>query len=497
MFQLVYEGPQNSEADTVRKIKSALLSKLNFSVDEIREIIEKTPSTIVTADDESALEEYYEELKSAGARVYIVREKQNIEIEFSLDDEESKPEPKVFSISEENEELPVYEVSEEEEPIKPEHEKAIELNEDESLEDLLQVLGNEEEQDPISIKEEPKSEEAVKEDLFTFGEKESEPVININKESNKEPEKKLKPIDFSFDDESEKPVEQKVIEKVEEKNDWDLTVEGVEDIVPDVPIVKGSVSPTGDEVDLDSMLEEVQAIAPKIEEPKVEETPVSLKIEKPAVVEKPVEEAAQQLPIQKENHLPLLLMTLVLVMALWGANHFYFMNKETESKTVETPKPVKVANEKKVPKSLNRDLKGALVVDGGTVTINLTEEQGKIKRLSIVFRGDESPKLTPEEIVRRVPRAPWIETTVFETTQFTFEDSGAAVTNGPVRISIQDDKQTRRVIGTGTANIILNGDTAEVSFYSTYQTSSRVTGVKKENGSLAVSVVFDTKVELK
>ena len=493
MFQLVYEGPQNSEADTVRKIKSALLSKLNFSIDEIREIIEKTPSTIVTADEESALEEYYEELKSAGARVYIVREKKDIEIEFSLDDEEAKPEPKVFSISEETDELPVYEVSEEEEPIKPEYEKAIELKEDESLEALLEVLSDEE-QVPFNEEpklEEPKSEEPLKEDLFSFDNKEAEPAII----SKIEPEKKLKPIDFSFDVEPEQIVAPVVEEKTVEKNEWDLTVEGVEDVVPDVPIVKGSVSPNGDEVDLDSMLEEVQAIAPKVEEPKVEVAPVSLKIEKPAVIEKPVEPAPQQPAIQKENHLPLLLMTLVLVMALWAGNHFYFMTKDT--KVVEAPKPVKVAEEKKTPKPLNRDLKGALVVDGGTVTINLSEEQGKLKRLSIIFRGDESPKLTPEEIVRRIPRAPWIESATFETSQFTFEDGGVAVTNGPVRIAIQDDKQARRVIGTGTAYVKLNGDVADVSFFSTYQTSRRVTGVKKENGSLAVSVVFDTKVELK
>lgn len=496
MFQLVYEGPQNSEADTVRKIKSALLSKLNFSVDEIREIIEKTPSTIVTADDESALEEYYEELRLAGARVYIVREKKNIEIEFSLDDEETKPEPKVFSISEENEELPVYEVSEEEEPIKPEHEKAIELNEDESLEALLEVLSEDEEQVPFKEEpklEEPKSVETPKEDLFSFGENETKPAPP----SDKEPEKKLKPIDFSFDEEPAEIAPPKVEDKKVEKNDWDLTVEGVEDVVPDVPITKGSVSPTGDEVDLDSMLEEVQAVAPKVEEPKVEEVPVSLKIEKPAVIEKPVEPVLPQPPIQKENHLPLLLMTLVLVMALWAGNHFYFMSKETENKVVVAPKPAKKVDEKKTPRPSSRDLKGALVVDGGTVTVNLTEEQGKIKRLSIVFRGDESPKLTPEEIVRRVPRAPWIESANFETAQFTFEDGGVAVTNGPVRISVQDDKQTRRVIGTGTANVRLNGDVADISFYSTYQTSRRITGVIKENGSLAISVVFDTKVELK
>lgn len=502
MYQLVYEGPLNQEPDTVRKIKSALLSKLNFSIDEIREIIEKTPATIVTADDESDLEDYYEELKSAGARVYIVREKKNIEIEISLDDEDKKAEPKVFSISEDIEELPFYEVSEEEEQALPEQQKAIELNEDETLQDLLEILNEKEETQEVapSVKHSVKFQEQKEEEIFSFGEKIEEKLV----EQQKEPEKKLKPIDFCFDDTEEtnekaqSQIKEEIIDKesVTERNEWDLSVEGADDIIPEVPIVKGSVSPNGEEVDLDSMLEEVQAIAPKEEETsKIEEiSPIALKNEK----QEPELPQTTKPEISKENYLPLLLMTIVLVSTLWAGNHFYFTTKEQKTDPViEEPKPPKVSKEKKPTKPLNRDLKGAIVVNGGMATINISEEQGKLKRLAIVFRGDESRKLTPEEIVRRIPREPWIESLIFETTQFTFEEGGIAVSNGPVRISIQDDKQVKRVIGTGTANVKLDRDFAFISFFSTYQTSRRITGVNRENGNLAVSVVFDSKVELK
>jgi hypothetical protein len=169
--------------------------------------------------------------------------------------------------------------------------------------------------------------------------------------------------------------------------------------------------------------------------------------------------------------------------------------EEAQPQILEAPKPIKKVE--KTPKPVSIDRKGVMVVDGGTATINLSQENGKIKRLRLFFRGDESPKLTPEEIVRKVPRAPWIESVIFETTQFTFEPDGKTVSNGPVRISVQDDKQMRRLIGTGSISISLKDDVADLSFISTYQTSSRVTGARRENGTLGVSVVFDAKVELK
>jgi len=73
-LELVFEGPEDDSAETLRKIKGAFIADLEFGVSEVQTILDSAPLTIKKSSSEDSLKVYYKALKSAGARVFIVKE---------------------------------------------------------------------------------------------------------------------------------------------------------------------------------------------------------------------------------------------------------------------------------------------------------------------------------------------------------------------------------------------------------------------------------------
>lgn len=71
-FQLVFEGAQDDSSDTLRRLKSALIADLNFSVAEAQEFLNNVPLTIKRAQSEPELSVAFKTLQSAGAKVLIL-----------------------------------------------------------------------------------------------------------------------------------------------------------------------------------------------------------------------------------------------------------------------------------------------------------------------------------------------------------------------------------------------------------------------------------------
>lgn len=73
VFQLVYEGPGDSSALTLQKIKGVFIADLDLSVEQIQKILLTAPVVIQSADTQDDLQAAFNKLNSAGAKVFIVQ----------------------------------------------------------------------------------------------------------------------------------------------------------------------------------------------------------------------------------------------------------------------------------------------------------------------------------------------------------------------------------------------------------------------------------------
>lgn len=128
-FQLIFEGPADSSEDTLRHLKGVFLADLEFPIDEIMRILSSAPVAIKGAEDRESLESIEDLLRKAGGKVLIVGPAQDDEaasdlnemtLELSFDPDESgtsrisgedsdaeveSPEPKVYVIDEDADDL--------------------------------------------------------------------------------------------------------------------------------------------------------------------------------------------------------------------------------------------------------------------------------------------------------------------------------------------------------------------------------------------------------
>lgn len=90
-FELVFEGPADESAETLRKLRTSLLADAGLSVTEAQEILSNTPKTVKTSQLEEDLKPLYAALKRAGGKVLIVRPAEATnEKAYFLDLEESQ-----------------------------------------------------------------------------------------------------------------------------------------------------------------------------------------------------------------------------------------------------------------------------------------------------------------------------------------------------------------------------------------------------------------------
>lgn len=73
LFELIFEGPADDSAETLRKLRTSLLADVGLSVMEAQEILKNAPRTVKTATVEEELKPLYAALKRAGGKVLLVR----------------------------------------------------------------------------------------------------------------------------------------------------------------------------------------------------------------------------------------------------------------------------------------------------------------------------------------------------------------------------------------------------------------------------------------
>lgn len=578
-FELIYEGPADDSADTLRRIKKTLVGELSFSIEETKEFLEKTPATLFTADDEHSLDEYYHILKKAGARVYVVRprgsKKSNeTEFEISLDLGEEKKQTKVFDVSEEailEENLPIYEPMEEEHYEVNKDSKAFVISdEDTSLENLMSGLAEDENEyilptveeeeiksEVVVVSENPPEEFKTKIDdnPFSFDDPKETKTEIKNEEAKdalvtKDQVEKPESLEFSFDSTPNTP-QPKLVEEIKtepapvdsgntfgfdltfadeapvtlktdnpsesEPNEskppqkWDLSLDvPKESAKPDLEQTSQPVE-TKKSKDVDDILNDYnpneesegneEAKKSEVVVPPLAEVLLSKKVSTP--IEEPKEsksESASKKEIKKNDTRDIYYIALAGTILLWICNHWYFTNVKQDSIPTEQEEVIKPKKERKelVAAPEKTVLVGIQKDESGEMEVSVLEQQGKILQISVSFKGMESAPLTPEQIVNGYKKRPWIEQIRFDPADLETDIDGAIKVSGPARISINDDSEVKRLIGTGDLKAKLTGKSITVKFDALYGTKQLNPGasVKRTENGLLVSVSVDTTIAL-
>lgn len=71
-FKLIFEGPADESAETLRKLRASLLADVGLSVSEAQEALQNTPTTLKVSEVEEELKPIYAALKKAGGKVLLV-----------------------------------------------------------------------------------------------------------------------------------------------------------------------------------------------------------------------------------------------------------------------------------------------------------------------------------------------------------------------------------------------------------------------------------------
>jgi len=116
MYELIFEGTEDNTPDTLRRVKGAFISDLNFSVEEVKNILDNAPLMILRAKSESELQSLYLTLQKAGGKVAIVRpssedshDQENADgFEFTIEFDEDSEETAILEPSQPQKDPPVY-----------------------------------------------------------------------------------------------------------------------------------------------------------------------------------------------------------------------------------------------------------------------------------------------------------------------------------------------------------------------------------------------------
>ena len=72
-YELVLEGLENDNPQTLQKVKGILIGNLELSISEVQKILESYPLTIKRSESETELAVHLNQLKSAGAKVLLIK----------------------------------------------------------------------------------------------------------------------------------------------------------------------------------------------------------------------------------------------------------------------------------------------------------------------------------------------------------------------------------------------------------------------------------------
>lgn len=527
-YQLMFKGPKDESPDTIRKIKSAFVVDLSFSIEETRQVIENSPCLVLNTDDLEEIERFRHVLNQAGAETESSSQESGGQIEEDED-------PNIARILEENDE-PIWEQKTESVPDALEDEDFEDADET-SFEmelDLSSAVGDpgDSPQKVYDITAEPPAENSGKSAAATSvsssptrpsatrgeGEKETElPRLDATEES--------EPF-FSFDDiskaleesqaadtEDGALLESAVRESDKEEVDLSFSFESDAPIIPAAELEKAkesaekrSAGGKNEDLEFPEIVMDGEEVAhptaqPEASPPTAEPSPEQPATEAPigppklaaiavsprtpppgfpAIPEPEISGEMPPSPAPKRAFVKEILLPVVILGTLLGAgNWYYFSTRPAPQAPAQPSKAVArstAAPERPSPapaKTGPVTYSGEKVDDKATTKASFVVEENVIKSFSIEITTPRPPELTPDQIVRRERKKPWLSKISFDNVSITPESDVDFTAKGPAKAYIEDNKVNFRVIGTATMKGAFNNERTSIklSVTASYNTS--------------------------
>lgn len=523
-FSLVFEGPVDDAPETLRKLKSALLVDLCFSIERIQEILTKTPYTLITTSEEEDLSRYLELIALAGGKATIVKQVQEemlyeegegFDLSIQFNDEEpvaAAPQPAV----EEHFDLSLHPLDDQviEETVEP---QAI-LQSSPTL-PITEISTGGLSFDDAEELPSPPVEASVEQKVETETQPQPETKSDRSTESSPPAQEETVEFSFSFEDEEE---EKKKVEIPPKKTktyelppEEDLTTEipqmlEKEPVGPIVSLLAKSREKKEEDFDLTiDALKEEKLVTPESVDTKIEpesqeahsepEAPPPLKVSASSSGKKKIKrsvrsesvahstedqpEPEQQVKsksgkkswrnlLKHELFIPVCVGSVTILIANWA--YFTYLTEPESSDISSMIKSISqvaipVAPEpKEEPTPILHPLTGHYtgVQDYGNrkitfdVQISIENRKASVK---ILTETPEPPQLTLQQIGRQEKRPIWVRSVEMEQQNVEITNQGVFDGTAPAFIYLEDNGFSKRLPGTGSVSGKIDAEAQKIS----------------------------------
>jgi hypothetical protein len=527
-FQLIFEGVDPSAAEqSISRIKAILVGDLNMSIEEVQGALEQCPITIKSDTNENNLSVHYNNLKSAGAKVLLLKPK-SIEVPtLNLDtlEEQSQENAETEEIEFEldldgpSEKLSV-----------PKEAKTFELNLDESPDDVLAAVGAElgEEltfenitagTDTHQIKPAFTTETQNKSksdnsdfslELMPAGE--SLDLIDSTNQQNdldengewgletlstslKNPEPVKTSLDaplFEFDSKDTPAAKTEEIKKEEVTNQTDslpnLSLEPVLESEIETPATTKQTTTETKSENTSSAKPAQAKIIEALKQPVPTENEGSTETVTPDKVQKTRKKsrknnAAKHVKTSLGLPTDVLIPILIGGLILGGVNWLYFSSTNIPSESSIDVDILVNGNNETVSSSNNVNSIKALpkhIYAGESTTgdilgtLRITSDFEEYTKVNIQLRTPEPAALTPEEIVNQVAIRPWLKKIEIDNLKFSKIEANKLLGLGQAKLYIEKGQERNRVIGNASLELVSSNASKELSSKLTVSLNSEV-----------------------
>jgi hypothetical protein len=499
-YELILEGLENRDQQTLQKVKGILIGNLELSIPEVQKILESYPLTIKRSENESELSVHYSALKAAGAKVLLLKEgsggeSPSNEIEFTLDTppllaketapEKTEPGP----VSQEIE----FELDFESVPSSPPKEEAkpaatyeLNLTEDADLKELekefgesLQITGQEKETsapqptEDFSLDLQPAAGGL---DLIESPALANTPADSGSWEADRLSASLVAEAYNSSEQNENIPENTSQISKIEESL---LELEASEKPLQTPPATPVQAPPPKKEAPPIMTLDKPAEIAtpvtpaapvqPAVPPPQVAaKEPVKAEVK---TIPAPVTAAmAPPPPAPKKKGIPADLLIPILVggLLLGAVNWYYFTSKQEEKNSV-VPKIIipellepEAQKKEEVPEAPAFGFNGNISNEKFSASVKLSASIDKVHSFSLEFSGTKPADLSSEEIVQGLAPRIWLRKGEAENLNFTKNESGTFSAKGPVKLYFEQGEKRERIIAEGEFSIIPDKETLKI-----------------------------------
>lgn len=472
-FQIIFEGPENDEPSTIRKLKAVFVADLDLSVEQVSSILNSPPSVITVSTSQEELENIVKKLDAAGAKVSVSQVGETVESSKEEISTEETPEDETcfeFELDldesdEERGEQKVYDLSAPDAHIGTELDAELvdeeTVNEVDNLLDQLQetsFVAKEEGKPGSSLAELAEREARLAKGFKKVDEQNSEQVNEKTPETNEAASSKAEKdsTEEESQDIDENSKETDIEEIAEEKA---ITKESKAGKKPGVNKRLGDVQTTKHTNKSDNKESSEDEHLDKNDEEISTEEDRLVRAGRTRRKAKEADRLKETVRILTGTLIAMLLSLVLLLVGYWymaplkdgggGANYDDMVKSLSSTKDFTAAKKEEPKQEKttidKLKDKTTFTLSGKNKFPEKEINSSFLFKKGKLSSIFITVTTVAPEPLTPEKIVRNVPQVPWMYLIKLDKMEVFQKDDGSFLAEGAAKVSIDHLNQRKRV----------------------------------------------------